>query len=194
MFDEKEIDAYKSIKAPYTLRDSVMAAYDLDYTPKHILSLGQMRVAASFAACVILIVTFSVFALKGSNEFSASFNGAVLSEENISLAINQPTFTVADARSLSTVAVPLKLDIHKDTRITVNNGILQVTKDKTGEVLSDVTEFNTDSDVTIYWEVIINEAVSSYEMTASDKKNEYVITLAFDDTASEWTICCEKLN
>lgn len=193
MFNEKEIEAYQSIKAPYSLRDNIMADYDLDYTPKHILYSGRLKTLASVAACVILIVTFSIFTTKDFNSFSASVNGEKLSSESITFTSSQPALMTADARALSTVSVPIELDIHRDTEITVSNGTIQVLDDKTGEVLSNETTINTDTDIFVCWEVIIDDA-SSYEMTVSDTNNTYVITLAFDDTAGEWLICCEQLD
>lgn len=193
MFNQKEIEAYKSIKAPDSLRDNIMADYDLDYTPKHTLYSGRLKAFASVAACVILIIAFSVFTMKDFGSFSASVNGERLSSESILFTSNQPALMTADARALSTVSVPIELDIHRDTEITVSNGTMQVLDDKTGEVLFTETTINTDTDTSVCWEVIIDDA-SPYKMTVSDTKKTHVITLAFDDTAGEWTICCEQLD
>ena len=131
--------------------------------------------------------------MKDFGSFSASVNGEKLSSESMLFTSNQPALMTADARALSTISIPIELDIHRNTEITVDSGTIQVLDDKTGEVLSNETTINTDSDVLVCWEVVIDDA-PSYKMTVSDTKKTHVITLAFDDTAGEWTICCEQLD
>ncbi len=193
MFNQKQIEAYQSIKAPDSLKDSIMADYDLDYTPKHILSFGNMRTLASIAACVMLIITFSVFTTKDFGSFKASVDGVQLSSESILFGDSQSAPMIVDARALSTISVPIEMDIHRDTTITVNNGAIKVINDKTGEVLSNETTITTDSDVHVCWEVIIDDALS-YEMTVSDTKETHVITLAFDNLAGVWSLCSNQVD
>lgn len=193
MFNQKEIEAYKSIKSPASLKDSIMADYDLDYTPKNILFSGRLKAFASVAACVILIITFSVFTTKDFGSFKASVDGVHLSSESIIFDGSQSALMTVDARALSTISVPIEMDIHRDTQITINNGTMQVIDDKTGEVLSNETTINTDSDVHVCWEVIMDDALS-YEMTVSDRKETHVITLAFDNLAGVWSLCSKQVD
>lgn len=193
MFNQKEIEAYQSIKAPDSLKDSIMADYDLDYTPKNILFSGRLKAFASVAACVILIITFSVFTTKDFGSFKAYVDGVQLSSESIIFDGSQSALMTVDARALSTISVPIEMDIHRDTKITVNNGTILVMDDKTGEVLSNETTINTDSDVHVCWEVIIDDALS-YEMTVSDRKETHVITLAFDNLAGVWSLCSKQVD
>lgn len=194
MFSQKEIKAYRNIKAPDSLKDSIMADYDLDYTPKRVLPFGRLLTYASAAVCVIFIITFSVFTLKSQTAFTASVNGAPLSSELMLLSDDQPVPMTADVRVLSTINVPIKLDIHRNTEITADNGIIQVMDPKGGEVIYSDTTFNTDTDILVCWEIIPDSDTAAYTMTISDSKGIHVITLAFDDTVDAWTLCCKKTD
>lgn len=71
MFDKKTVDAYKQITEPDELKEKVMAACLVDKAPEKRNFFGTMRMYATLAACFVLVIVFSVFAV---GKFRRSFD------------------------------------------------------------------------------------------------------------------------
>lgn len=167
MFKEKDIDAFKSIKAPKELKieiESTLSKKKKETYSKRILSL-----AASFA----IIISVLAFSHLSSNKVSLSYGNKVITEKALSLSVASP-FSLQRSADLS-FSFDIKAD--KGTEISVSSGLLST--EEAGEAVQRLiiskkgttTCYLSDFDITDI----------PLKLTVKAEKNEAVYTIDYSD-------------
>lgn len=182
MPDKKTVDAYRSIRAPEELREKVLSSTKEENRPKN--NIVVFRKISSVAAVLAAVVLASLVVVSPWNDVKvAGVNGKIGSSYT---SVKDNENAAVFARYSDELTVPLTLDVSKDTEITVTDG--NVT-DEAGEMISAVGKGEK---ADIYWTIPAADEDVSYEMTLSNSKNTYLITLSFFTETDEWKICSVK--
>ncbi len=194
MFDERKIEAYKSITAPDELRERVLntAQTSADSSLRKRTITHKVCSAAAMAAGLMLVVGLPMYMLNKGSAPEVSFNGQLLTADRISVSEINSGVSVASTRSCTTAEIPLELDIDRRTEISLSGGTMKISQPDTDTVLYSGADYSTDSDVNIQWRIDALESSQTYCMTLDDNKNTYEITLSYDEAAGEWNLSCEK--
>ena len=174
MFDKKTVDAYRSISAPDELKEKVMASCLVEKTSEKRSFFGNMRMYATLAACFVLVIVFSVFAVGNFGDLSVSVYGKTLTSESMVLSDSEiePIAYSVEPRTLGRTNVPVELEVSGETAISVSEGMMKVYDAKTEEELYAGTEFTAVEDVLIHWTVDADEAAKHFEMTINGRKKK----------------------
>lgn len=165
MFEEQELNIYRSIKAPQELHDKIMAAQK----PK----VHWSRYAASLvAACLVLVMGVGVFFRGG--EPGIMINGEAL-ESSVVYHDLAPT---AEMRSSDVLTVPVEMELSGKSRITVTQGQLILGDNEPSQ------QVTASGNVTILWEVPRGSTMCEL-CIASGKK---LTTLTLENENSKITI------
>lgn len=187
MFDNKDIEAYRKISAPDELRLRIAQSCQAEIAAPR-FSAAKIRGLSAVAACLIIIAC--VFTFGRNDGISITVNGEELSSQEIILADVNQGIAPAAARMLPVYNVPVKLDVKRQTEISVSDGMMQIFDAETGEYIASETSISTDRDIQISWE--LSETSAEPKMYVRDKKNSYTITLRYDEAANQRTICRQK--
>ena len=165
MFSEEKIRAYRSVKAPETLRDAVLASSQRENGTR---SVGKWMLPV--AACLVLCV--SLWLLNPwQTEISVRLDGKPL-EETVTLEI-------ADAsplrRSAPSISVPVELELGKEVEISVSKGKL-ILEGK--EPASTLTVGGT---VAFVWEIPSKDGAFPCTMELDENGSKTVIELRSDE-------------
>ena len=193
MLDEKYIKAYNSIKADKCLKEKILARADENFRPKkrHTKSLGYKSVTYIAAACAIMFIGLGIFAmqLSGNIHTELLYKGDVISAEPTQLE-ESGTMTVSfGAKHITANGLPLEIKADKETKISVSDGELQIFDHKSDELLFVGTDFTTNENVVLFWNLasatgknpcLVTDnhiEYSEYILEESDE-NGYIIRLA----------------
>lgn len=161
MFSDKEMKAYRGIKAPEELYRSIVGTKRKER--------NTLRIITALAACLVLIVT-SVFIFKGKSNIIV--NGQPLDGR----IVFYDTAT-AKARSVSSaISVPIEIKAEGKTEISVLHGHVLVDGN---EPSKDITISSAE---TLRWEITPTDGDDVYEMRITDKKGTSIISLRYNDT------------
>lgn len=195
MFDKKIVDAYKEISAPEELKERVMSSCLDEKTSERGSFSRNLRMYATLAACFVLIVAFSVFAVGNFGDLSVSVYGKTLTSEPMALSEpdTAPIAYSAGPRMVRRMTVPLELEVDSETEISVSGGVMRVCDAVTEEELySGTGEYTASADLIVYWTVDADEEETHFEMAVNGRKKSYVLLLDYDEEAELWTICRKK--
>ena len=160
MFTDKEITAYRNIKAPADLRQKITKSQK---RPNKILYL-----TGTIAACFILIVSGFVM----NNQSNIVINGQKLTDS----IVFYDTSSVAGRAVSSSISIPIELKVSHNTKVTVSHGFISVD----GSTHSN--EITLSSSKMIWWEINPYEADGIFEMRISDKKGIEKIALKYENS------------
>lgn len=196
MFDKKVVDAYQNIKAPDELKEKVLSSCTASKARERKSLMKNMKLLSSLAACLILAVAFSVFAMRSSGGVSVSVRGRALASEPVELSeLNiSPALYSAEPRAFYEADVPVEVRVTGNTRISVSDGTVQISDADTGEVLFTGSEFTTEKDVLIHWIVNNVAQTEQFEMLIESHKEDFVLILSYDENTGRWTICEETIT
>ena len=184
MFDQKDVEAYRRIKAPEELREQVMR---LEQKPEPTrtrtkwISFGSLAAAA--CAAVLFIAALPPFAVRG--ETALLYQGVPIGAEPVSIPADHPQMT-SGLREVSG-GIPLALETGEDP---VNNPIEYVLesiktiysiKHKNGAIRRDGTEAEISEDVLLYWDLSGTEdTMFSLTLKTNGKQLTYVLSMRDD--------------
>ena len=167
MFTEKELTAYRNIKAPDELRQKIIGNQKSN---KRIIS-----VIATVAACFVLIISGVAI---NNNQSNIIINGQKLNsriEYNLASSM---------AKSVSsTVTVPLRLKVKESTTVSVTDGLICIDGNTSKEA-------TITSSTEVLWEVEPTTENSEFIMLITDKKGVQKVTLKYNN--EKITITKEK--
>ena len=189
MFDEKEIEAYRSISAPADLRERVLSS--CAERPQERRSFSAMvRMTASAAACLLLVVVLSVFTVGNFGGVSVSVSGesllpegsaSVYPEHGVAPLSAQPT-----GKSITpSVSFPIALALSEKTDISVSGGEMKMTTDG---AVSFGTALAADGQVLIDWYINPDDTENAFVMTLRGALKSETLTLAYNEMTDRWTI------
>ncbi len=196
MFDKKTVDAYQKITAPDDLKEKVLASCLAAKEPEKRNWMKSMRLISSLAACLILAVAFSIFAVKNFGEVSVSVGGRTLMSDPVELSeFNiSPALYSVESRVAYRTSVPVEVSITDETQISVSGGMMKICDAKTGEKLYTGSEFTAESDVVIDWTVETETDEKQFEMLIDGQKKTYILVLSWDDDTGCWTIAGKQTD
>ena len=173
MFDQKDVEAYRRIKAPEELREQVMR---LEQKPEPTrtrtkwISFGSLAAAA--CAAVLFIAALPPFAVRG--ETALLYQGVPIGAEPVSIPADHPQMT-SGLREVSG-GIPLALEIGETTRVSVSGGEFSLF-DPEGELLGDGTEAEISEDVLLYWDLSGTEdTMFSLTLKTNGHQNDVIKT------------------
>lgn len=134
MFEEQELNTYRSITAPQELYDKIMAAKK----PK----VHWHRYAAGLAAACLVLVMGIGFFFRGTEP-----DIMVYGQHLESSVVYHDLSPVAERRTSDVLTVPVELELSRKSRITVTQGQLTLGE---GEPAQEVTASGS---ATLLWEI-----------------------------------------
>ena len=190
MFDEKEMRAYRNISAPADLKERVLSSCANVHPARPNFS-AMIRTVSGAAACLVLVIVLSVFAVGRFDDTSVSVSGEGLLPECSVLVHPEHGVAPLSAHPIgksiaAPVSIPVELTLSEETTITVSAGELCM-KDADGEAHSFGTAVTACGTVEIDWYVIPNDTKNAFVMTLRGALKSETLTLVYDEDGDIWT-------
>ena len=158
MFSEKQIVAYRNIKAPDELRNKITNSSKNKFKTLYFIS--------AMAACLILVSSIIL-----NNQNSIIINGQKLNDTIVFYDT-----TSSHIRTVShSISVPVEIKTSNNTKISVSNGYISIDGSNPN------SEIEIDSSKVIWWEIELKTSENVFEMKISDKKGVKLVTLKYDN-------------
>ena len=188
MFDEKEIKAYRELSAPANLRERVLSS-PADVSSARRNFSGMLRMASSAAACLVLVIVLSVFAVGKFGDVSVSVSGeSILPEHSASVYPEHgiaPLSAQPKGKSITpSVSFPIALTLSDKTEISVSHGEMK-TEDGT---VSFGTVLTAEDEILIHWFINPDDTKNAFVMTLRGALKSETLTLANNETTDSWTL------
>jgi hypothetical protein len=149
----------------------------------------MLRMVSSAAACLVLVIVLSVFAVGNFGDVSVSISGENLLPE--SSAPVYPEHSVAPlsaqpkGKSMTpSVSLPIALAISEKTEISVSKGEM---KSEDGTV-SFGTVLTAKDDILIHWFINPDDAENAFVMTLRGALKSETLTLSYNESTDTWTL------
>ncbi len=181
MFESDQIEAYRSIKAPDSLRERVLQEAEMHSSKPRIVPI--LCTAALTAAALLLVVGLQ----SPDKTQSIRMNGITLTEEGTPVTESNPGIAPANARSADTIRVPLTIALPAE--VTVSDGTLCF-PEESREVQSGVS-VELEENAQLEWCISAAQRSDSYSILLVDGTGSSELTLVYDSAAAIWMISCE---
>lgn len=159
MFTDEQLMAYRSVKAPESLRQNIIG--------KRKSNKSVISIITAMAACFVLIISGIAI---NNNQSNIVVNG-----QKLNSSVEYYCVASAKEKSVSsTVAVPIQFNVNRDTKISVSSGTIRIDGDASSEVV-----INSPKEIT--WEVEPQGTQCSFEMLITDKKGVQKVTLEYNN-------------
>lgn len=184
MFQEKEIKAYQNLKAPDSIYNNIQESLHTQSTDdklneNKIIKMHIIRVITTIAACLILVV--GIRFMNRNDSVKIVLNGQNLETQVLFYDISP----ASDLRSSPIFSVPLELDIHTETKLSVSYGTMRFSENE-----ATVNKMVSQS-VSLWWELPrSSEEIPVCEMLLEDKNGVTKITLTYN--SADKTITATK--
>ena len=173
MFEQKEIQAYRSIKAPSELKNRITADCEAENVrgirkiggafPMH----GFVRSLSAVAACFVFAVTIFSLTRMNTGFVTLSYEGTKVTTEGI--AVSAPTaFADSMAREITPSGIELAFDVKGEATVTVSGGCLYTVSEDGNEIVPLGSEATITGDTVLWW-------------TVEDEEGQFLLTVAADD-------------
>ncbi len=169
MINKKEIDAYRSIKAPDSLRQRVLS----EDKEKNKRISSTVRMCYALAATLLVLVV--VFAFLPDAETSLYYADTIVDNEAIVLMPTSNRARIAPVSIVETQELPLYFEADKKTTVTVSDGeLILVGKNKRESVGQSIT-FNSDTELLWLTDLSIT-APHTLKLKTGSKTSSYCIS------------------
>ena len=170
MFTDKEITAYRNIKAPDDLCRKITKP-----KKKH---RKVLYFSSAIAACLVLVISGFVY----NNQSNIVVNGQKLKD-----SIVYYDSSLSSRRTLSSsISVPIEINAKGETKVVVLDGFIST------EGYDSSKEIVLTSTKQIWWELETGETDNVFEMLISNKKGVEKVTLIYENT--KITVTKEKVK
>ena len=191
MFDEKEIEAYRSISAPANLRERVLSSCAEHPSARRNFP-AMLRMVSSAAACLVLVTVLSVFMVGHFGDVSVSVSGeTLLPESSVSVYPEHgvaPLSAQPIGKSITpSVSFPISFTLADKTQINVSKGELYM-ENENGDMVSFGSALTADGQIQINWYVLPNEEENAFVMTLRGALKSETLILAYDEANDIWNI------
>lgn len=178
MFDQKDVEAYRRIKAPEELREQVMRLEKKPGADTHQNEMDFVWISGRCAcAAVSLMPALPPFAVRG--ETALLYQGVPIGAEPVSIPADHPQMTSGTSGSLRRNSSGAG-NRRNDPGIcfpAVNSACLI----RRGELLGDGTEAEISEDVLLYWDLSGTEdTMFSLTLKTNGKQLTYVLSMRDD--------------
>jgi len=167
MFSEKEIEAYKSKRAPKKLEFMVKDSLREERKPKRWMKVF-IASASAVAACLVCVLIIS--ALMGNPQADITMNGQRLEGSLLFYDISP----AIDMRSSPNFSIPMEIDPKGEAEITVSYGAI-VLSDGTSEKKLELSEKTG-----LCWEIERDKSLPDCILTIDTGDSITKITLTYD--------------
>ena len=182
MFEQKEIQAYRSIKAPSELKNRITADCEAENArgirkiggafPMH----GFVRSLSAVAACFVLAVAIFSLARMNTEFVTLSYEGTTVTADAVAVAM--PTALAGSmAREITPSGIELSFDVRGEATVTVSGGCLYTVSADGAEILSLGSETAITEDSVLWWTVDGEGDEFLLTVTADDKQTVFVLEL-----------------
>ena len=153
MFTEKELTAYRNIKAPDELRQKITKTQKKTYKRLYFIS--------AVAACFIFIMSGVIL----GNQNNIVING----QELKSSIVFYDTASRYGRTVSSSISVPVEIKTSRKTKISVSEGLISI------DGLEPTKELTISSKEIIWWEIELEDSDNVFEMKISDKNDLFFL-------------------
>lgn len=186
MFSDKHITAYQSIKAPDELRQKITVCKN----NKKVLSKNVIKIA-SFAACLIIAIGVVSLYNFSNNVTKITVDGMSPYNKDVVLQ-GTNSVSLASAREIEIITVPINIDTKKSTIISVSCGTIVVNDESSDELLMTDKQHTVSNNTDLLWQVPENELTQNNTMTVETENTTHVISLTYDKATDTRTVSCFK--
>ena len=186
MFQENDIEAYQSTKAPVELKNRIRLSVEQQ---KRKVRKQQMSFVA-LAACFALV--FSLSGVFDSNSAILSINGKAVSDKAVTLqtSAGYGLRTASAGQEFDTIFfVPMEIEVTEKTQIEISKGTLS--KVGAEDSSQDITSLEISESAVIYW-CVSGNTESSPRCTITTGDKEYVYVIKYDEDKSVFIIKQQK--
>ncbi len=183
MIDPKQVDAYRQIKAPDTLKQRVMESAELRAKP--ITLNRQWQKALGGVACLVIVCIAAFFMMRPTPGAEVLYEGEPLSAEVISITPAMAAKAVPFGEKMVTpIGIPLEIKLSRETKISVSGGELQVYDPESGELLFVGTDLTAAKNMQVRWDLSgVENEILELSLNGDRHKAVYVLALNPDGTA-----------
>jgi hypothetical protein len=174
MFDNKQIESFRQIKAPAELRTKVLGANPIRrQTP-------VMRYAA-MAACTVFLVTAVLLLFPMGSGIAVTTGGNAVTSDGIALAVQTGNETAAyslarTAPAADSLEVPLEFEVDSTCSVTVSAGDLTMD----GQSLQPGTEIEADGRLNLIWHINPADRDNVYSLVLHTDGEKTVLVMKYD--------------
>ena len=181
MFDERALNAYRSVTAPPELRDKVLSQAKskktIPFNNKK-KTTRMVRQISAAAACLVLLA--GVWTMGRGNGDTA--------EMNVNAVVVTETADQGAIRMATEEPVTVKLEISCEAELNCEAGELLVQgKDDITPVECGQT-CRAEKNAVVLWQIPDADAAEAYELTLSGENNSVSVTLLYDTARNCWTV------
>ncbi len=185
MFNDKVRAEYQSIKAPEELYGRLL---NTDRPGEKKATVISFRRIAALAAAFAVVICCAFVLTQRSNIPDIYLGSEKLTGEITLTSENNDGIMLA--RMGTEIGCEMTLELKKDTRVSVIQGILL---SDSGEVILAEGEDKVFSEnLRCKWLVPDADREMTYEIRLFDEKGTYLINLYFDKQTENWTVCLTK--
>lgn len=188
MFNPKQIEAYRSISAPESLRQAVMKEA-AGATQERKVS-GRIAYAA-MAACILLLAGLWMLPILGIRGMRITYDDRLLGQKEIAVSADAQELEVASMREIPTLSLDLVIRDCANAAFAPSDGTICLVNLADGELLKD-TSVEEKTDVKVLWDIPGADTEQEYELEITDRRGVCHVILTFDAGADSWMICRKK--
>lgn len=178
MIDQESIEAYKSIKAPESLKERVLAFDQTEGKGKK--NARFIRTFASIAACLVLFAGVSVTMLRNQQDQGIFLDGQQIGTTPVQVTGEENQF----ARLRMLDGITIQLVVKEDATLEVTEGRLQVDT-KEDYLIPKESPVHVVEDTNFYWTL---EEGSQGELTISNDRVVMDYEMYQDETSKQYYI------
>lgn len=185
MFDKKDVEEYRSITPSKELKERVLAMYDNNAKAK--VKPAFYKQLALIAACIVIVVAASGFAVADMSKIDLYTNGELISQSPVALTDNANGLVPARSASVDDIVIQLEAKAFFESEISVSQGELSVFDAETGDLLACGEKCTVKGNVSVRWNMETNNT-SPAEMTVSNIFSQKVFVVEADNVTGYHTI------
>ncbi len=172
MINQKDIDAYKSITAP----DSLKAGLVEEHQKNNSRISSKVRMCYSLAAVLVVIVVVFAFLPIGRPELL--YDGTPINKEASLLQADNSNARIASQAMTELTQIPLQIKTERTVTVTVSHGVIEIPK--TTQAAQSIT---LTGDTDIIWTVALADNNEMYTLKLG--RASYSIS---QNSNSEWIL------
>ena len=159
MFDKPEVDSYRQISAPQSLRAKVMAQAEAAQPQQHRTPYRFVSIAAA-AACLVLVAV-GILLGRPAPDAVITLNGSPLSSEAVYLTPDENAPMLASARTVSPENVVFMVETDGAADISVSAGTFAIYSQPEGEFITSGTDCSAAGTMRVEWNVNLENGESA---------------------------------
>lgn len=175
MIDNKEIDAYLSIKAPDSVKERLLEEQAKNY------SKISLKVRTCYAVAAVLLLIVAVFAFLPDASTSIYFGDTPLDKDAVIIKAATQNAGIALLSTRNVEEIPLSVKTDKETEIKVSHGSIMLFEN--GEAFDAGHTVTVDCDTLFLWSVNADSSPDGHTLTVG--KDSYCISV---NSKSQWVL------